>query len=268
MQFSPFSCHLIPLRPKYPPQHPVLKHPQSMCLNARHQVSHPYRTAGKIIVLFVLIFTFFDSRQLTNFLLNYILSRSIGSVWPWRRVGFGLATWFIGHSQLLIAIHYTRCYHQFSQSVVHFMFMLTAGPRDQFPRWRRSRSRLPVSSILRCPARSVITVQREFRARVKNAVLSVPCTKLRLHCITDLGISKRSTFLLRRHLGNWPRNKHEKRTAGSAWGTWTVPAADWLCCASVGREMNMLIKFDNAPFVCVWPVQWQLIKLHKREATL
>jgi hypothetical protein len=28
MQFSPFSRHLFPLRSKYPPQHPVLKHPQ------------------------------------------------------------------------------------------------------------------------------------------------------------------------------------------------------------------------------------------------
>jgi hypothetical protein len=27
MQFSPFSHHLIPLRSKYPPQHPVLKYP-------------------------------------------------------------------------------------------------------------------------------------------------------------------------------------------------------------------------------------------------
>jgi hypothetical protein len=32
MQCSPFSRHLIPLRSKYPPQHPVLKHPQSMFL--------------------------------------------------------------------------------------------------------------------------------------------------------------------------------------------------------------------------------------------
>jgi hypothetical protein len=28
MQFSPTSCHFIPLRSKYSPQHPVLKHPQ------------------------------------------------------------------------------------------------------------------------------------------------------------------------------------------------------------------------------------------------
>ena len=28
MQFSPLPYHLVPLRPKYSPQHPVLKHPQ------------------------------------------------------------------------------------------------------------------------------------------------------------------------------------------------------------------------------------------------
>jgi hypothetical protein len=32
MQFSPFYRHLIPLPSKYPPQHPVLKHPQSVFL--------------------------------------------------------------------------------------------------------------------------------------------------------------------------------------------------------------------------------------------
>jgi hypothetical protein len=30
MQFSPFSCHLISLPSKYPPQHPVFKHPQAV----------------------------------------------------------------------------------------------------------------------------------------------------------------------------------------------------------------------------------------------
>jgi hypothetical protein len=26
---SPLPCYLVPLRPKYSPQHPILKHPQS-----------------------------------------------------------------------------------------------------------------------------------------------------------------------------------------------------------------------------------------------
>jgi hypothetical protein len=30
MQSSPAPCHFLPLRSKYPPQHPVPKHPQSM----------------------------------------------------------------------------------------------------------------------------------------------------------------------------------------------------------------------------------------------
>jgi hypothetical protein len=53
MQFSPFSCHLISLWSEYPPQHPVLKKPR-LCssLNVRDQVSHPYRTTGKIVVLY------------------------------------------------------------------------------------------------------------------------------------------------------------------------------------------------------------------------
>jgi hypothetical protein len=36
----------------------------SLCssLNVRDHVSHPYRTKGKIIVLYILTFTFFDSR--------------------------------------------------------------------------------------------------------------------------------------------------------------------------------------------------------------
>ena len=31
------------------------------------------------------------------------------------------------------------------------VLMLNAGPRERFPRWRRSRKRLSVCSVLRCP---------------------------------------------------------------------------------------------------------------------
>jgi hypothetical protein len=32
-------------------------------LNVRHQVSHPYKTTGRIMVLCILTFTFLDSRR-------------------------------------------------------------------------------------------------------------------------------------------------------------------------------------------------------------
>jgi hypothetical protein len=51
-EFSPTSYHLIPLRSKYSPQHPVLKHPQSKFpLNIRDQVPHPYKTVCKLILV-------------------------------------------------------------------------------------------------------------------------------------------------------------------------------------------------------------------------
>jgi hypothetical protein len=65
MKFSPISRHFMSLRTKYSPQHPVLKHPSLLSsLNVRNQVSHPYRTMGKIIVVCILYFTFF--RQQTK----------------------------------------------------------------------------------------------------------------------------------------------------------------------------------------------------------
>jgi hypothetical protein len=43
---------------------PVLKHPQSMLFpNVRDQLSHPYKTTERIMVLHILTFTFLDRRR-------------------------------------------------------------------------------------------------------------------------------------------------------------------------------------------------------------
>ena len=104
------------------------------------------------------------------------------------------------------------------------LLMLTAGPRGQFPRWRRSRKKLSVCFVLWCPDLrlqcSVSFVQGLEKTHHARCVFSNPCTTLALHCNHRAGHLKtehtESFFLLRRHLGNWPRSKHEKRTAGSA----------------------------------------------------
>ena len=88
-------------------------------------------------------------------------------------------------------------------------------------------------------------------------VFSKPCTKLTLHCNHWSGHLKtehtESLFLLRRHLGNWPRS-HEvstsERTAGSVWETWTVAAANGVRCARVRWEINFLLTYETAPFIC------------------
>jgi hypothetical protein len=67
-------------------------------------------------------------------------------------------------------------------------------------------------------------------------------------------------LLLRRHLANWSRSKQEKRTAGSAPETWTVPAVDSVCCALVGYEINFLITFGTTTFFCVCPVLHMFVR--------
>jgi len=92
-----------------------------------------------------------------------------------------------------------------------------------------------------------------------KGVFSKLCTKLTLHCNHRSGHLKmeytESLFLLRHHLGKWPHSKHEKWTAGTAWETWTVAAADdSVCCARVRWEINFLLTFETPPFFCVYPV--------------
>ena len=52
MLLAVVSCCLH--RPSYLPQHLALEHSQPVfSLNARDQVSHPYQTAGKVMVLYI-----------------------------------------------------------------------------------------------------------------------------------------------------------------------------------------------------------------------
>jgi len=85
--------------------------------------------------------------------------------------------------------------------------------RGQFPRWRRSRKRLSVCSVLRCPDLwlqcSMSFVYSLEKTHYAWCVFSKPCTKLTLHCNHRSGHLKtehtESLFLLRRHLWNWTR---------------------------------------------------------------
>jgi len=58
---SPLPCYLVPPMPIYSPGHPILKHPQPAFL-PQWQRPNPYKTTGRIIVLYILIFTFLYSK--------------------------------------------------------------------------------------------------------------------------------------------------------------------------------------------------------------
>ena len=75
------------------------------------------------------------------------------------------------------------------------LLMLTAGPRGQFPRCRRSRNRLSVCSVLRCPdlrlqlsVSFVHGLDKTHHASFLNRARNSRCT-----VIADLDTSKRST---------------------------------------------------------------------------
>jgi len=75
MQLSPFPCHLVPLRSKYSPQYPILRHPQPVfSVNVSDQVSYPYKTTGKIMEVNVfLILNLYGNLQLYK--INFFVSK-------------------------------------------------------------------------------------------------------------------------------------------------------------------------------------------------
>jgi hypothetical protein len=75
MWFPPFPCYLIPLRTNIL-LCTLFSNSLSLCsfLNMSNQVSHPYKTTSKIIVLYVSIFIFLDSKLKTKILHQMIES--------------------------------------------------------------------------------------------------------------------------------------------------------------------------------------------------
>jgi hypothetical protein len=66
-QFSQTSYNFIPPGFKYFAQHPILEYLQSLfSINDRDLVSQPYKATGKIVVLYILIFTFSDTAKETE----------------------------------------------------------------------------------------------------------------------------------------------------------------------------------------------------------
>ena len=115
--------------------------------------------------------------------------------------------------------------------------------RGQFLRRRRSRKRLSVCSVFSC------------------LDLWIQCSVSFVHCNHRSGHLKTehtgSLFLLRRHLGNWPRGpavSTSERTPGSAREIWTVAASDGVRFARVRWEINFLLTFETASFICKHPV--------------
>jgi hypothetical protein len=99
---------------------------------------------------------------------------------------------------------------RFSRAISSSLVMLTAGPRHQFSRWRRSKRRLSVCSVSRSPDQW-LQCSVSFVHGLKNTCVSFkPCIKLTLHCNHSSGHlqteNKESCLLLRRHLGNCSRS--------------------------------------------------------------
>jgi hypothetical protein len=64
VKLPPFSCYLSYFGPNVLLR-TLSSNTLSLCsfLNLRDQVSHPYKTAGRIMVLYILAFTFLDRRR-------------------------------------------------------------------------------------------------------------------------------------------------------------------------------------------------------------
>jgi hypothetical protein len=84
MQYSPLPCYLVPPRPKCPPQHSILEHPQPMFAPQYERPSFTqYKTTGKITVpdiLFIFFYIKLADKRFCNIVSN-IISYIIIFIW-------------------------------------------------------------------------------------------------------------------------------------------------------------------------------------------
>jgi hypothetical protein len=80
IQFCPAVCNFPSLNSIYSPQHLIFKH-LNLCssLRVRDQVSHPYKTRGKLQSLFILIVKFLDRNAKDSEIIGTKYSLNISS---------------------------------------------------------------------------------------------------------------------------------------------------------------------------------------------
>jgi hypothetical protein len=64
VRFPPASCHFVQHRCKWSPEHPVVRHPQPVFFpQCDRQCFTPMQKVDKIILLYILLFTFLDEKR-------------------------------------------------------------------------------------------------------------------------------------------------------------------------------------------------------------
>jgi hypothetical protein len=133
-------------------------------------------------------------------------------------------------------IHYQqRVCPSFLCATSRLLLLLTSGQRGQFPRWRLSRWRISVCSVLKCPD-LWLQYSVSFVNGLKNKLFLCGASFLdharNSHCTvnTDLDTSKRSTqksfHCCDAIFETFPSALQQH---GNAWETWTVSSADSVC---------------------------------------
>jgi hypothetical protein len=194
---------------------------------------------------------------------------------------------YTGHTQKMYFSPYTGTTYTVSGgncATSNSLLMLTAGPRDEFPRWRRNKRRLAVCCILRWPdlwLQCSVSFVHGLQTTLVLCVASLLNRVRNSHCtvITDLDTLMEHTeslLLLRRHLGNLLRRHLGNWFRGPAVSIRSEPLVahekldSFRCCKYMlcpcSMRNKLLLTFETAPFFCVCPVySYQSIQRHSSE---